>query len=347
MVGVQVTDYDRRVYEEELAGFLPDRIMDAHVHVYRESMMRYSEEERKGAVRWPTLVAPEMTLEDMHKSYRQMFPGKTVRQVLFGMPTCRLNPVNKYALACAKKDSLPVLYCTNWDTSKEELQKAMADGFCGIKPYLCNCPPYIPADEVRIFDFLPPAHMDYMNEIGGIVMLHIPRKLRLKDPVNLAQMLEINDRWPKAKVIIAHIGRAYVSQDFGDAFSVLKRAKNLYYDFTANTLDTAMEKVIEMAGTDRVLFGSDMPITKMRMYRIEQDGHYVNVVPRGLYGDVSYDKNMAESDSTEITTFMYEELRAFKRACGTLGLGRNDIEKIMCKNACKLFHYSFKGENAK
>ena len=38
MFGVNVTDYDRKVYEEELADFLPDNILDAHVHIYKEGI---------------------------------------------------------------------------------------------------------------------------------------------------------------------------------------------------------------------------------------------------------------------------------------------------------------------
>lgn len=38
-------------------------------------------------------------------------------------------------------------------------------------------------------------------------MLHIPRDGRLKDPVNLAQMMEIEEKYPKVKLIIAHVGR--------------------------------------------------------------------------------------------------------------------------------------------
>ena len=85
------------------------------------------------------------------------------------------------------------------------------------------------------------------------------------------------------------------------------------------------------------MFGSDMPITKMRMYRIVEDGHYINVVPRGLYGDVSYDRNMRETDETKITTFMYEELLAFKRAAEELHLTKDEIQGILGGNGAKLF----------
>ena len=32
----EVTDYDRKVWEEELKDFLPDRILDVHTHVYKK-----------------------------------------------------------------------------------------------------------------------------------------------------------------------------------------------------------------------------------------------------------------------------------------------------------------------
>ena len=98
-----------------------------------------------------------------------------------------------------------------------------------------------------------------------------------------------------------------------------------------------MQKMFEAVSTDRILFGTDMPFSKMRMYRIEENGTYVNVVPKGRYGDVTNDPHMKESDEENITTFVYEELLAFKRAAKAVGLTRDDIEKLMYKNAEKLF----------
>ena len=75
----------------------------------------------------------------------------------------------------------------------------------------------------------------------------------------------------------------------------------------------------------------------MRMRRIGENGTYINIVPRGLYGDVSGDPHMRESDEKDITLFMYEELRAFRRASERLGLNRSDIEDIMYKNAAAYY----------
>jgi hypothetical protein len=82
-----------------------------------------------------------------------------------------------------------------------------------------------------------------------------------------------------------------------------------------------------------------MPILRMRMRRIERDGHYVNVIPKGLYGDVSNDKNMAEVEGDEaetLTFFLYEELDAFRRAAERVGLDRRDLEDVFYNNADRL-----------
>jgi hypothetical protein len=77
----------------------------------------------------------------------------------------------------------------------------------------------------------------------------------------------------------------------------------------------------------------------MRMRRICENGIYVNLVPRGLYGDVSGDKNMRVVDDAEaqqLTFFMYEELLAFRRAAEATSLRREDIEDIFFNNATQM-----------
>ena len=336
MFGFQRTPYDVRFYEEKLRDFLPDTMIDNHVHVYKKEMV--DSFRHPGQQSWPRLVAEDCSIEDLEQSYLDMFPGKRVIPVLMSEPNANLTVANNYVLECAKARNLPVLYCTDPTMPADEIRHAIKDrGFCGIKPYLNHSPSYIPANEIRIFDFLPREHLEVLNELGGIAILHIARPGRLKDPVNVAQMMMIDADYPNAKVIIAHTGRAYAPEDVGDAFETLKHSKHLLFDFTANTLSYSMEACIKAVGTDRFLFGSDMPITKMRMYRIAENGTYINVVPRGLYGDVSNDPHMRESDSEEISNFMYEELNGFRIAAESLKLTRKQIEDVMCNNAARIF----------
>jgi GNAT superfamily N-acetyltransferase len=170
-------------------------------------------------------------------------------------------------------------------------------------------------------------------------MLHIPRNGRLKDPLNLAQLLEIEKSYPNIKLIVAHVGRAYCPEDVGDAFKVLAQTKNMLFDISANTNTGNFVKLIRAVGPQRILFGSDLPITRMRMRRICEKGTYVNLVPKGLYGPVSGDKNMREvtgKNAAGLTFFLYEELAAFQKAARTAGLTAADIEDIFYNNAQRI-----------
>jgi predicted TIM-barrel fold metal-dependent hydrolase len=236
-----------------------------------------------------------------------------------------------------KDYGFPMLYRSDYAQDPDELEaKVKAGGFIGLKPYLTNCPSYIPSAEVRIFDFLPPAQLEVANKNGWIIMLHIPRNKRLGDPVNIAQIMEIEEKYPNVKLIVAHVGRAYTDADFGNAFEILKNTKHMMFDFTANLFTPAITEGIKTVGVDRFLYGTDLPIAVMRMYRIVENGDYFNVVPKGYYGDVTGQPHMREEDNDQISLMAYEQLLAFKRSAAELKLTDTDVEKILYSNAKKL-----------
>lgn len=335
MFGYKMSDFDKKVYIEHLADFLPGKIIDVHAHVWKKEFNL--SHKHKGLVLWTDLVAEECSIEDLKETYRALFPNSATVPVIMGNPVVKLDDTNTYAGKCVEKYHFKALYCTSHNTSVEEIEKAFSNGFCGIKPYLGNAPSYILPNEIRIFDFLPKEHLEAANRHGAVVMLHISRPNRLRDPLNLNQLLEIEENYPNAKVIIAHIGRAYAPEDLGNAFEILKSTNNMMFDFSANTQALAIAECIKAVGAKRLLFGSDMPITKMRMYRITENGTYYNVVPRGLYKDIYNDPHMRETDEKDITSFIYEQILAFKEVVNELGLNKQDIEDIFYNNAAELF----------
>ena len=164
---------------------------------------------------------------------------------------------------------------------------------------------------------------------------------RLRDPVNLAQLIEIEQRFPNVVLIVAHVGRAYCPEDVGDAFERLAGTRRMWFDISANTNEEVFRRLIGAVGPGRIVFGSDLPIARMRMRRICEGGRYVNLVPRGLYGDVSGDPHMRELDGPEadrLTFVLYEQLDAFRRAAEGEGLTRTDVAKVLHDNAAGMLH---------
>ncbi len=337
----EVTPYDKKVYEEELRDFLPEKIFDIHTHVWLDCHREKKEVSpgEKRTVSWPDMVALDDSIEDLQETYRLMFPGKDVRAMMFAGTGCT-EEGNRYVSRCSKESGFPALYFSHPEQSAEELEeKIRAGGFLGIKSYLDLSPKYLPVAEIRIFDFFPKHQLKKMDEMGAIVMLHIPRNGRMKDPVNIAQIMEIKREFPNIRLIVAHVGRAYVEGDLGNAFDTLDQAPDLMYDFCANCCEHSITEVIRHAGVKHVMFGTDMPILRMRCRRIEENGTYINLIPPGLYGDPKQDSHLREVTAQEaerITFFAYEELLAFKRAAEKLNLSRQDVEDIMHNNAINL-----------
>jgi predicted TIM-barrel fold metal-dependent hydrolase len=337
---VEINDLDRRIYEENLRDFLPEKMIDIHTHVWLDRLKKNVKRDR--VVSWPSLVAKENSIEDHLDCYKLLFPGKQVTPMIFSslVNAESADGLNEYVSRCARQHGLPALLFSVPDWSAEEVERKVVDGgFLGVKVYLNLAPAYLPRQEIRIFDFLPHHQLELLHQKRWIVMLHIPRDARLRDPVNLAQIIEIERKYPGVRVILAHVGRAYCKEDVGNAFEVLKETERLLVDFSANTNAWVFEQLIRALGPGRVLFGSDLPILRMRMRRICENGIYVNLVPKGLYGDVSGDPNMREvagDEASGLTLFMYEELLAFRRAAERAGLTVGDLEDIFYNNSAAM-----------
>ena len=188
---------DKAYYEREIRDFIPERIIDVHTHVYslKYADPSYPEGPTDRSQAWPNLVASENPIEDLEETYRIMFPGKLVTPVIFGMPSMKflINESNGYISMASKRTGYPGLMLSHPAQSAREFESGLTQGgFSGAKAYLDYAPAYIPGNEIRIYDFTPHHQLEVLNERGLALMLHIPRPGRLKDPVNIAQMMEID-----------------------------------------------------------------------------------------------------------------------------------------------------------
>ena len=338
----EVKEIDKKIWEEELKDFLPDKIIDIHTHVYDREIIKAGTPAGlpKPKRTWVSVVMSENKIEHLAQTYKLMFPGKEVTPLMFVTGKYGVKENNAYLSEAAKEYGWPALYYSHPSQSADELEEEIRKGgFVGVKCYLNRAPSYLPADEIRILDFFPKHQLARLNDMGAICMCHIPRSKRLRDKVNVAQILEIRKEFPKLRFIVAHIGRAYTKEDVGDAFDMLTTEPETMYDFSANCCDYAIREVIKRCGPKHLMFGTDMPVLRMRTHRIEENGTYVNLVPPGLYPNPDSDphlREVSEEEGEKITFFAYEELLSLKRVAEELNLSREDIEDIMYNNAKRL-----------
>ncbi len=340
---IEVKEIDKKIYAESIKDFVPDKVIDFHTHLWLTKHQDVPKLLKAGYIQaWPSMVASECKAEDLDYIYKTLFPGKKVTPLIFAsLPERKvLNVANKYVQQSAKKYGWYSLIWSDPEWDQRTLKsKILKGGFLGIKCYLNFAPPYIPAGEIRIFDYFPHHQLEVINELGLIAMIHIPRNKRLADELNIAQMIEIEKKYPNASIVFAHVGRAYCVEDIGNAFKVFQQSKHIMFDISANTNEEVFYQLIQTVGPKRVLFASDMPILIMRSKRICENGFYINLIPKGLYGDVSSDKHMREVSGQEaenLTFMMYEEIIALSKAARRAGLSRKDIEDIFYNNAMRI-----------
>ena len=341
---LDVKPYDVAFYEEHLKDFLPDTFIDCHTHIWLDKDNHFTEDTANRSCAWPEMVALDNPVEDLNETNRLLFPDKKVISVLYGQPmvTIDLKKNNAYVADAANRNNFPALYISHPSQSAESVERAVLANPCfkGLKVYLQFAPAYIPSNEIRIYDFLPHEHLALADKHGWIVQLHIARPNRLADPVNYIQLKEIEDMYPNLQLIVAHLGRAYADEDLGNALEYLKDTKKTIWDFTANTNSYVMEKVLELFGPDRFIYGTDFPIFRMKARRVVENGFYINEIPMGSLGDVSADPHMREipyPEADKISFFIYEEILSCKRACERLGLTKEDVNKIFYSNSARIF----------
>lgn len=347
MALLDVKPYDREFYETKLKDFLPDTFIDCHAHIWHDRFCVFEDTKHRSQL-WPMMVAKDNPIEDLEETNKELFPGKRVLSALYSHThiSVDLRQANPYVAECARRYGYPALYVSHPSQSAEEVEREVqADPvFKGLKVYLEYAPSYIPNNEIRIYDFLPPRHLALANKHKWVVQLHIPRPGRLADPVNYIQLGEIEEKYPDLQLLVAHLGRAYADEDVGNALEYLKDTRKTVWDFTANTNENVIRQVLEHFGPERLIYGSDFPIFRMKARRVVENAFYINEIPEGsLGGAAEKDAHLREipyPEAEKITFFIYEEIDSCRRACERLGLTKTDVEKIFYSNSAKIFGMS-------
>ncbi len=318
-----------RIFREELDDFLPERILDFHVHVAPRGVFPVGQPYRCAGH-----PLTKYDLKDLATDLDAAYPGRETKAVCFGFPNVDYDRArnNRYlAESCDRKRFFPFrLFDPNEPDPAAVRAEIVAGGFAGLKPYFNYVRKPNPND-VEIREMLPAWIMETADDLGLIVMLHIPRKERLADPLNQRQIVALCRTYPNAKIVLAHIGRAYFMKNIVGYLDELKDIPNLWYDLAMVNNWEVMEYLFRTVPADRVLYATDAPIALAPGKSVEINDQYTYVTPEPWTLSITDDHRQLV-----FTSFLYEELRAVKKAVERLGLGPRFVRGLFHDNGMRL-----------
>ena len=331
---INPTDRDRQVWQEEFEDFVPERVFDAHIHLYNRSCLLPGTRFPATSV-WQRFGGT-FTKQQLLEWTAAWLPGRELSVNQFGYPFFDSDRDASGVYAGDVADNrrfFGMALVAPRDSVESVRQRVVSNRLIGYKPYL-EFVEGRPKAEITIHDMLPAEQMELADELGLAIMLHIPRPGRLADPVNQTQMVELCQRYPNTRIIFAHIGRAYYLSSVTGFLDGIAACPNAYIDTAMVNHEGVLEYTFRTFPRDRMLFGSDAPIACLRGKSVEVNDQYVYLMGEDYaIGNAMY----APENAVAFTSFTYEQLRGIRLAAQRAGLSRAEIADFFFGNAERLF----------
>jgi len=174
-------------------------------------------------------------------------------------------------------------------------------------------------------------HVRVAHEKGFPITLHMVKSRALADPMNQQQIRHYGEKYPNMKIILAHGARGFNPFHTIEGLPALKGLRNVWCDTSAVTEAGGFETIIETLGHDRLLWGSDYPVSHLRGRCVAIGDEFV-----WLY------ENTLEWDTVNPVAKIrplfvgHESLRALRVAAQRLCLSDSQMEDIFYHNARRM-----------
>ncbi len=329
------TTRDKAFYETHIQKYLPDKIIDGHVHM---NLPEHVTAIQPKTVKqdWALECGFIMPYEDAVGYFSALFPDKTVEMVAFPwpLPDADIKANNAYLEGLKSQGKITALMTVRPEWPAAYCEEILTcGGFSGFKPY-----PYMASSikgaEVSIFEFLPHAQLQVLEKHKKAVVLHLPRRGRLADDANVREIKEIVERYPNVKVVLAHLGRCFNYKYFEEGIAKLGDTRHaVYYDTSAVLNPTVYRAAFDALGTERILFGTDAPILLWHGRRKWTEAAYFNLCRENF----SWNTHEEPEKEAEYTFFIYEQIKAILDMLKANGGNPEDIRNIFYKTAERVY----------
>ena len=331
---VELTDLDRRIWVEELDGFVPRRVFDVHTHLYRWAFYLDPDKDHGPyhAFAGTTWAEASSVLADAVDA--ALMPGREVRRLAFPFPfphPCDFDASNRYVAAEVAKGpgSAGLMLVHPGMTAESAEEQIDRLGLIGFKPYRFYAAAGDPVD-CRLTDFMPEHLLAVADRRGLIVMMHLAKRDAVADAENVDDLLRLCESYPGVQWVLAHCARSYSAWAIEAAAKQLRGMPNVRYDTSSVCESDAVDALFTGVGADRVMYGSDdLPVGVHR-------GKYVAFGRAWAFlSESNHALNLTHCDG-RMTFVRYEQLRAMRRAAARLGMTRPQVEALFHDTAAEL-----------
>ncbi len=334
MFSEHMTFFERdREAVKKLSDFLPDRIFDAHAHLFdtKELPVMAGENAPRVIGNWETYREEMARVLNHPKELRINnipFPDNPMKDLGGGA----IERSDAFLLQEMKKDPHMVGEIIVHPKEKpEDLEKRLqSPAIRGFKCYhvLANKPEG--TWNCTIGEYLPEAAWEIADERKMVITLHMVRDYALYDPENQKYIRQMAKKYPDAVLILAHCARAFASWTGVESVEKVADLDNVWFDFSAVCESPAMLQIFRKVGVERCMWGSDYPVCRAR-------GKCISLADSFYW---IYQKDLdAFSSKTRLNhyTIALENLFAVRQAAIMAELNEDAVENFFFHNAVRLF----------
>ena len=327
--GWRQTDADRSLLAA-LVDRLPERIADAHAHLYHTAHM----DPVPPFMQPPGPAASGVAEWRAHTGTIVGGAERLTAALLLPFPHRSSDPaaVNRYVVEATRgHDGVRAALLATPRCDPEAVDDLAEPQIGGFKVYWCYATG--PGDPLQAApsQFLPEWVWQQAHERGWFITLHLVRDAALADPDNQREVREHCARYPNARLILAHAARGFHAPHTSAGIGALAGLDNVWFDTSAICEPEALVAVLREFGPRRLLFGTDYPISQQRGRAITMGSGFAWVVTDRVE---QWDFPDAEPAQVGI-----EGIRALLSAAELMNLDQRDLTDIFHDNTMRLLGF--------
>ena len=318
------TDADQALADKWMRD-LPEKMMDVHAHIYRMCDL--------GKQFSPYIHGPDVAGHDVWEECVQRFVGKDKKMsAIHVAPPCEtakeIEGSNAFVLSEVEKNpDCKALVLISPEMGRERVEKYLENpNVVGMKPFSYYAHYDGPSGDAPLDTYLPEWAWQCAHDHGLMFLVHLMRPASLADPLNYEEIRRMAKKYPNARLMLDHCARGFNVETVAAGIEYVKDLPNVYFDTSSICEVMPMYTVLKHGGFDRVVFGTDFPLTQTRGKSLTVGDGFIWLGGENVDWE-SY------AGLVEPVQLGIENIRALQQTMEVMGLSKMQKEDLFYNNA--------------